>query len=1435
MSTSSAVLLVESSGPQAFNIESETNFDSLPVLSASQASWSSLATTHDSSVAAPGISGSYLLNDLKQNASQPHLSAHPLGESASVDSFTSQRSLIQPEAAGKILQHLDASMNSDGAPQILSSPPSGLSLSGLFRSKVGRRRGASIGTTDNETSAQEESDFDKSSTTSKMKGRVRARLLSFKSSRALGSGSEARDSPRQPTRLSARGTSASLSNLKVSNLSMSRLPPKPSSPLSDSAQAISKEMKRARSQSVGPPSRSTSSKIAKRLSLGNQSATPGIAYELAIAVIGPTGCGKSTFIRKSLKRRNLSNTESFVATISVGDMTRNITYTCRRARLLSELNTLTLLSVYECDTQDWKIDGINALISVWPSSLPRVDGIFVCYDESNVESFKHVIQLLAGYKNLNIPTLVLAYQYTKIIEVSQYSDEGKGRMRKAVDVLIRQITAPQSERSIEALPSRSEKAKALTLTVRTGISPSTIDLASPTSSLVPSPVRPLPRSPSHTAVIISPSQTLTKKLPARAKVSDSCSLPYESDKEQIKKNIAKLSSAVARSVESLSSSSASATASMSSAKVIENALNAANSGIDKERQKIRRTPPTPWATSDELLDKLFFLSISGDDPSFIAHFFSDLSPICNTSECTVGNAKAAGAYFAVTRMCNLLEQWMKDYPSDFAVPGTHGALSAFVKHLLSYSHTLSYGSDFLPFIETLPTLEDEDAEWSLKVNDFSAESDNETDSISDMVPGRLETDMESPTTPLSQIPRCSASEPASSPRTAARERRSSLPLSAMALIKAPILSSVWYQRTDEQSKPSVKDIVTKLQRTAAALSQHEADAIANEITRRESELFLKIQRRDWLRHTLIPGKKDPKSDPIAHFSSNYNELHEWAVSLILSHDKPKGRARQIEKFAEVAIRLRTLNNYSGLRAIITAINQATYPGDQSMELFKAKAELHKRFLSSDILLRTTGAHQSYRMALKNTKGPCIPSVEVHTSDLRRANEGNPDTKPDDPSKINWAKYSMIENKNIGQLLDVPAMGYEMQQNRIAQPVDDDSLPAGLGASNISIGGHSKEGSVIKRFFNGSLYSLRLKNDDGPPGNDSPYIFGFARHLAKDLGWDVKVVIPSSQKSWIGASALRKAYHIKEITKGRYYYPRDPDGTGEASILSRPLKDGEFAEWILLDGTPATCANVALHNLYKDAIDLVISGPNFGRNSSAAFALSSGTIGAALSSSLSHCRSVAVSYGTIQRPVPRQLYEPAHRLSCQIIQGLWRDWGADAGSMRNGEIDLYNINIPMVDSLLDKEGMRVVWTTIWRNAYGRLFQAHKLDPLAKADTTPAGGPDAKLSTRKEDPAGRLETFSISSPTASSSGYSTTTSDTVAYAPELVFTFAPDMRGLIGPGTAAPVGTDTWAIERGWASVTPLRASFAEPPVLSAGGDDVLRHEVGDDSGVRLLKL
>ncbi len=180
---------------------------------------------------------------------------------------------------------------------------------------------------------------------------------------------------------------------------------------------------------------------------------------------------------------------------------------------------------------------------------------------------------------------------------------------------------------------------------------------------------------------------------------------------------------------------------------------------------------------------------------------------------------------------------------------------------------------------------------------------------------------------------------------------------------------------------------------------------------------------------------------------------------------------------------------------------------------------------------------------------------------------------------------------------------------------------------------------------------------------------------------------------------------------------------------------------------------------------------------AAFALSSGTIGAALSSSLSTVRSIALSYGTVLHPTPTTLFDPAHVLGRDIIKHLWDNWGADAGGLRDGEVDLYNVNIPLVEGLLSEDGLKIYWTTMWRKSYGRLFKQ------LEAENPVAAGPDAPIIAGDTSPKG------------------------------LSFKWSPEMEGLINPAASSlPVGTDGWAIHMGSVSVTPLRASFAEPPSI-----------------------
>ncbi|KZP23606.1 hypothetical protein FIBSPDRAFT_858152 [Athelia psychrophila] len=185
--------------------------------------------------------------------------------------------------------------------------------------------------------------------------------------------------------------------------------------------------------------------------------------------------------------------------------------------------------------------------------------------------------------------------------------------------------------------------------------------------------------------------------------------------------------------------------------------------------------------------------------------------------------------------------------------------------------------------------------------------------------------------------------------------------------------------------------------------------------------------------------------------------------------------------------------------------------------------------------------------------------------------------------------------------------------------------------------------------------------------------------------------------------------------------------------------------------------------------------------------------------MSAVRSIAVSYAAVVDITPETLYSPAHRISANIVKHLWENWGKDEGGLRNGEVDLYSINIPMIEQLLDEEGLQIEWTSMWRNSYGRLFKTLSRSQEALNEGSSKAGPDG--------------------PHADSSGGSKGATDVDANAiNNLVFKFSSDLTNSLTPHPSSiPLGSDGLAFAKGAVSVTPLRASFAEPLARPEGDD------------------
>jgi 5'/3'-nucleotidase SurE len=176
--------------------------------------------------------------------------------------------------------------------------------------------------------------------------------------------------------------------------------------------------------------------------------------------------------------------------------------------------------------------------------------------------------------------------------------------------------------------------------------------------------------------------------------------------------------------------------------------------------------------------------------------------------------------------------------------------------------------------------------------------------------------------------------------------------------------------------------------------------------------------------------------------------------------------------------------------------------------------------------------------------------------------------------------------------------------------------------------------------------------------------------------------------------------IGQTLKPSYYTPSSNIHGEDTEGITRHLPStvASADEWVLIDGTPASCVQIGLYHFFQDKgpIDLVISGPNYGRNTTSVFALSSGTLGAALEASVCRKKAVALSFAFFTRNHDPLIIEGACRHSIKVIEALYKQWPTD------GSTDLYSVNIPLVEGV---EGNKTLWADMLQNYWreGSCFQ------------------------------------------------------------------------------------------------------------------------------------
>jgi 5'-nucleotidase len=205
--------------------------------------------------------------------------------------------------------------------------------------------------------------------------------------------------------------------------------------------------------------------------------------------------------------------------------------------------------------------------------------------------------------------------------------------------------------------------------------------------------------------------------------------------------------------------------------------------------------------------------------------------------------------------------------------------------------------------------------------------------------------------------------------------------------------------------------------------------------------------------------------------------------------------------------------------------------------------------------------------------------------------------------------------------------------------------------------------------------LLITNDDGI---DSPALSPLVEALHP--GNEVHVVVPVSERSWIGKGITRFGpIHVRTVERG-----------GIA--------------WSTVDGTPADCVALGVHEILPAPPDLTVSGVNLGLNYGTGFVWSSGTVGAAVEAWIAGCPAIAFSmaipadaFGLTGAARARLLGAGAERAaatSASIVRTLLEQPFPDG-------VDLFSVNLPA--GVTPRTPRRV--TRVTRARYGPIFSPH----------------------------------------------------------------------------------------------------------------------------------
>ncbi|KAI1165468.1 RAP guanine nucleotide exchange factor 4 [Nemania serpens] len=418
----------------------------------------------------------------------------------------------------------------------------------------------------------------------------------------------------------------------------------------------------------------------------------------------------------------------------------------------------------------------------------------------------------------------------------------------------------------------------------------------------------------------------------------------------------------------------------------------------------------PGLTFDELVDRLLAPTLSKADQNFAGVFLCLYRKFATPGELfsavlarldAIKDDKSIHYLTKTTTQLRIIEavaRWVATYPNDFARPATKRRLDEFITHLSAEPIFSAAAVQMRKALEET-VIEDDDTGW-VKSEAEDVQADSEASPTLAREDTRQADDLRDSLSTLSV-----------SHLTDHRPSASSMASSSMGVnTKTHSFQFHVYEDYEREAATMTPSYTLPLTKFRYHIFMDMAnDDIADEMTRIDWVMFSSIRIRDLVRHVSLSPEQKEKCKAMKNVNRmifHFNHIASWVSNMVLMRDKAKHRAQMLEKFMHVALKLRQLNNYNGLAAVLAGIN-----GTAILRLSQTRAlvpaEVHKRFARLVLLMGTQKGYFAYRLAWENSPLPRIPFIPLHRKDLVSAEEGSITFVGPQGDRLNWKKFEVL--------------------------------------------------------------------------------------------------------------------------------------------------------------------------------------------------------------------------------------------------------------------------------------------------------------------------------------------------------------------------------------------------------------------------------------------